>query len=141
MSLQRCCRWNTVLLETSCWQDEYVMAEMSPVECAHPGTSCWDEVVMLTCAMDTPSSVCVPNGPTMRPTRSWKIFFSFRIHNKQYGHAELSLCSVCVPNGPPLEFYHRDVIDGMRSSKKFPVRTKRRAMPFERRHQPLEISA
>ena len=22
--------------------------------------------------------------------------------------------SVCVPNGPPLEFYHRDVIDGMR---------------------------
>ena len=39
--------------------------------------------------------------------------------------------SVCVPNGPPLEFCHRDAIDGLRSSKKFPAGTMRRSLPFK----------
>ena len=52
---RRCRRWNAATLETCC-----------------------DDVVILTCVMETPSSVCVLSGQTMRRRRSWRIFLSFR---------------------------------------------------------------
>ena len=83
---QRCRRLNAANLETCC-----------------------DDVVMLTCVMETPSSVCVLSGQDDATEKIMED--SLFIQSATVNEVPMLNCamdtssSVCVPNGPPLEFY------------------------------------